>query len=151
MKIWFKTAHSIPSLSHIRVGIYIHSAVTRTYLHIWSCATSLYLPKTQDFATLVDKLSVDIQTVAAIRKQRYLRPRGHVEKAGNIHLAWVYAGNPEDHGRFTNMLRVSPYVFGVILDLIEDDEVFTNNSNVPMWSRDCLVPVCKREYRVASS
>jgi hypothetical protein len=93
-------------------------------------------PETQDFATLVDKLSVDIQTLAAIRNKRYLRPRGHVAKAGNIHLAWVYAGNLEDHGRFTNMLRVSPYVFEVILDLIEDHEVFSNNSNIPQTPVD---------------
>ncbi|KAF7377320.1 DDE Tnp4 domain-containing protein [Mycena sanguinolenta] len=93
-------------------------------------------PETQDFATLVDKLSVDIQTLAAIRKTRYLRPRTHVAKAGNLHLAWVYAGNPNDHGRFVNMLRVSPYVFEVILDLIKDHDVFTNNSNVPQTPVD---------------
>jgi hypothetical protein len=29
------------------------------------------------------------------------------------------------------MLQVSPYVFGVLLDLIKDHEVFQNNSNMP--------------------
>jgi hypothetical protein len=93
-------------------------------------------PETQDFATLVHRLSVDIQTLAAIRNHRYLQPRRHVTKSRNIHLAWVYAGNPKDHGQFTNMLQVSPYVFSVILDLIKDHEVFTNNSNVPQTPVD---------------
>jgi hypothetical protein len=88
-------------------------------------------PEDLDFTSLIDKLSVDIQTLHAIRTTRYLGDRGHVAKAGNLHLAWVYAGNPNDHGRFTNMLRVSPYVFGVLLDLIKDHEVFQNNSNMP--------------------
>ncbi|KAJ7260034.1 DDE superfamily endonuclease-domain-containing protein [Mycena haematopus] len=75
------------------------------------------------------KLSVDIQTLAGIQNTCYLRNRGHVAKAGNLPLAWVYAENPDDHGRFTNMLCVSPFIFDVILELIKDHEVFANNSN----------------------
>lgn len=93
-------------------------------------------PEDQDFAYLVERLAVDIETLRAIRDTRYLNPRGQVAKAGNIHLAWVYAGNPDDHGRFTNMLRVSPYVFSVILDLIKDHPVFTNSSHVPQTPVD---------------
>jgi hypothetical protein len=93
-------------------------------------------PESLDFMTLVDKLATDIQTLKAIRETRYLSPRDPVAKSGNIHLAWVYAGDPKDHNRFTNMLRVSPYVFSAILDLIKDHEVFTNNSNVPQTPVD---------------
>jgi hypothetical protein len=48
---------------------------------------------------------------------------------GNLHLAWDYAQNPQDHWRFRQMLRVSPLVFGTILSLIKDHPVFQNNSN----------------------
>jgi hypothetical protein len=82
--------------------------------------------------TLVDKLATDIQTLKAIREKRYLSLRDPVAKSGNIHLAWVfYAGDPKNHDRFINMLRVSPYVLGPILNLIKDHKVFTNNSNMP--------------------
>jgi hypothetical protein len=52
-----------------------------------------------------------------------------VAKARNIHLAWEFALNVFDHHRFVNMLRVSPDVFQVLLDLIEDHPVFQNDSN----------------------
>jgi hypothetical protein len=93
-------------------------------------------PESLDFATMVDKLAGDIQTLKAIRETRYLCPRDHVPKAGNLHLAWVYAENPNDHDRCTNMLRVPPYVFRVLLDLIKHHKVFTNNSNVPQTPVD---------------
>ena len=48
-----------------------------------------------------------------------------------MHLAWEYASNPADHGRFSHMLCVSPHVFQTILSLIQHHPVFTNNSNVP--------------------
>ncbi|KAK6969617.1 hypothetical protein R3P38DRAFT_2453738, partial [Favolaschia claudopus] len=48
-------------------------------------------PDGEDFLHLVNKLSLDIQTLHTIRNTRYLRDRRHVvAKAGNIHLAWVY-------------------------------------------------------------
>jgi hypothetical protein len=48
-----------------------------------------------------------------------------------MHLAWEYASNPADHGRFSHMLRVSPHVFQTILSLIQHHPVFTSHSNVP--------------------
>ncbi|KAG1772858.1 hypothetical protein EV702DRAFT_1201320 [Suillus placidus] len=59
----------------------------------------------------------------------YLSGRSPVTKAPSIHLAWEFAQNPSDHSRFVNMLRVSPEVFHVLLDLIEDHAIFQNNSN----------------------
>ncbi|KAJ7764043.1 hypothetical protein DFH07DRAFT_956316 [Mycena maculata] len=106
-----------------------HSKVIRSYLAHMVMRDLLMPPETLDFQTQLDKLTLDIQTLDAIMKTRYLRNRGHVAKAGNLHLAWVYAENPEDHGRFTNMFCVSPFVFEVILELIQDHEVFHNNSN----------------------
>ncbi|KAF8193598.1 hypothetical protein K438DRAFT_1934812 [Mycena galopus ATCC 62051] len=99
-----------------------HSSITRTYLTHMVMCDLIVPPESLDFATMVDKLAGDIQTLKAIRETRYLRPRDHVAKTGNLHLTWVYAENPNDHDRFTNMLRVSPYVFGVLLDLIKDHE-----------------------------
>ncbi|KAG2068512.1 hypothetical protein BDR04DRAFT_1024396, partial [Suillus decipiens] len=50
-------------------------------------------------------------------------------KAGSLHLIWEYAQNPAHHSCFINVLCVSPEVFQVILDLVEDHPVFYNNSN----------------------
>ena len=55
--------------------------------------------------------------------------RTRVIKSGQLHLAWDYAQNPEDHQWFINMLWVSPGVFQVLLHLIEEHPVFQNNSN----------------------
>jgi hypothetical protein len=52
-------------------------------------------PESLDFMTLVDKLATDIQTLKAIQETRYLSPRDPVAKSGNIHLVWVYAGDPK--------------------------------------------------------
>jgi hypothetical protein len=93
-------------------------------------------PESLDFVVLMEKLSMDLDILKTIRTTRYLRNRGHVAKAGNMHLAWVYAGNPDDHGRFTNMLRVSPLVFGVLVELITEHPIFHNNSNVPQTPVD---------------
>ncbi|KAJ6587747.1 hypothetical protein B0H10DRAFT_1831523, partial [Mycena sp. CBHHK59/15] len=43
--------------------------------------------------------------------------------------------------RFQGMLRVSPMVFAVILELIQDHTIFTNNSNVPQTPVDVQLAV----------
>jgi hypothetical protein len=48
-------------------------------------------PESLDFATMVDQLAGDIQTLKAIRETRYLCPRDHVPKAGNLYLACLGA------------------------------------------------------------
>ena len=74
--------------------------------------------------------NIDLAVLKAIREQRYLVPREkHVVKLGNLALAWEYAQDPRDHHRFVQMLRVSPYVFNVIYELIKKHEVFQNKSN----------------------
>ena len=59
----------------------------------------------------------------------YLWDHPQVIKSGQLHLAWNYAQNPEDHQCFINMLQVSPGVFQVLLNLIEEHSIFQNNSN----------------------
>jgi hypothetical protein len=87
------------------------------------------------------QLKLDLAILEAIKATRYLRTRPHVPKSGNLHLAWEYAQKEEDHGRFRGMLRVSPLVFSVILELIKDHPVFTNNSNVPQTPVDVQLAV----------
>nr|GAT46832.1 predicted protein [Mycena chlorophos] len=81
---------------------------------------------------LMAKMTTDIETLRLIRTTRYLGPRERVAKAGNLHLAWIYAeGNENDEARFRNMLRLSPFAFSVLLHLIKDHPIFSNNSNSP--------------------
>jgi hypothetical protein len=72
---------------------------------------------------------LDLNSLIAILSSRYPNGRHAVPRAGNLHIAWEYAQNPSDHHRFINMLRVTPLVFQIILDLIEEHPVFTNNSH----------------------
>jgi hypothetical protein len=71
---------------------------------------------------------LDIHNLLSILLTRYPNGRPSVPKLGNMGLAWEFAENPENHHRFTNMLRVTPHVFQTILTLIEDHSVFINNS-----------------------
>ena len=90
---------------------------------------STQLPEaTPDIYTLAKQLEIDLKIIEGIKKTRYLQSRPPVIKAGNLHLAWEYAQNPADHDRFINMLRISPTVFEVLLHLIEEHPIFSNNS-----------------------
>jgi len=77
------------------------------------------------------ELHFDANTILLIMQTRYLRGRHPVKKAGNLHLAWEYAQNPNDHHRFTQMLRVTPESFQFILQLIQDHPIFTTTSHRP--------------------
>jgi hypothetical protein len=69
-----------------------HSHVLRSYMMHMVMRDLINPSDPVDFSSTLDKLTVDIQTLSAIRNTRYPRTRGHVAKAGNLHLAWVYAG-----------------------------------------------------------
>ena len=56
----------------------------------------------------------DLLILHQIDITRYLCPRTRVPKPGNLHLAFSYALNLDDHDRFLNMLCVSPQVFHVL-------------------------------------
>jgi len=76
------------------------------------------------------QFNVDAKIILALAETRYLNGQDHhVPKAGNMHLSWKYAQDPNDHPRFTNMLHVSPHVFETILSVIEHHPVFTSGTN----------------------
>ncbi|KAL1690967.1 hypothetical protein GGG16DRAFT_54747, partial [Schizophyllum commune] len=84
-----------------------------------------------DLEELCLLLQIDYAALCAIRDARYLRPRPAVPKSSQLHLAWEYAKDPAHHHRFREMLRVSPVVFDVLVELIRAHPVFQNNSNHP--------------------
>lgn len=98
-------------------------------------------PHELDIDEQIAQLQRDLAAYLLIKSTRYLNPRPRVQKAGSLHLAWVYAQNPEDHDRFIHMLRVSPVVFDVILQLIQNHPIFYNNSNTPQTPVDVQLAV----------
>jgi len=98
-------------------------------------------PSTLDIAEACIQLQNDIEMFRKIRDTRYLNPRTSIPKDGSMHMAWEYAKDPAHHHLFTQMMRVSPYVFAVILEMIKDHPVFCNNSNVPQSPVDFQLSV----------
>ncbi|KAJ6495011.1 hypothetical protein DFH09DRAFT_1103874 [Mycena vulgaris] len=90
---------------------------------------------------ILARLSADIISMRAIEQTCYLHERHHIPKAGNLHLAWEFAQDPELYPEFKKMLRISPLVFSVILELIKDNPVFPNNSNAPQTPIDIQLAV----------
>ena len=80
---------------------------------------------------ILNDLVQDFAILSALQTTRYLQARNPVPKAGNLHLAWEFARDPNQHHRFIDMLRVSPRVFLFLVQLIQNHPVFSNNSNVP--------------------
>lgn len=119
----------------------LHEKVLRSYILHMTIRDSARPQHELNVDDLLAKLLRDIKTYNTIRTTRYLNPRERVAKAGSLHLAWVFAQNPFDHGRFLHMLRVSPQVFYVILRCIENHPVFTNNSHVPQAPVDLQLAV----------
>jgi hypothetical protein len=76
-------------------------------------------------------LTTDLSMLERIQTTRYLRACPPVLKCGQIELLFKFAEDPSHRERFIAMVRVSPFVFCSILDMIEDNPVFTNNSNNP--------------------
>ncbi|KAJ3775322.1 hypothetical protein FB446DRAFT_778643 [Lentinula raphanica] len=99
-----------------------HSELMRKFLSLSLLSITLDVLDDLNFEEYCDKLLLDLETIQIIRQTRYLRGRKEVAKAGSIHLAWTYAesGDLLDEGRFINMLRVSPLVFDVIVQLIQE-------------------------------
>jgi hypothetical protein len=86
---------------------------------------------TRDFERLCKVLQTDVQALHAIQNTRYLKPRSSVPRIGNLESVWGYAEYPAFHAHFESMLRISPLIFDVIMNLIKDHPVFYSNSNVP--------------------
>ncbi|KAF7292661.1 DDE Tnp4 domain-containing protein [Mycena indigotica] len=81
--------------------------------------------------TMLHTLQALLDTTAIIHRvtsTRYLTPRHNIIKMGQLELLTAFSQSPQDHERFVNMVRVSPYVFSSIVAMIENDPVFQNNS-----------------------
>jgi hypothetical protein len=107
----------------------VHSQITNSYLKHMAVqdllTPSLNDDEGDDYDAEADllakeaQLKLDLAILEAIKQTRYLWDHPSVPKSGNLHLAWQYAQKEEDHGHFQGMLRVSPMVFNVILELIK--------------------------------
>ena len=95
-----------------------HEQLRQSYLKFMAIR-DLINPPEDDIVQQAQQIQLDLAILNGIRNTRYLHGRTEVAKSGNLHLAWEYAKNEEDHGRFVNMLRVSPFVFEFILILIK--------------------------------
>ncbi|ETI35785.1 hypothetical protein F441_17818 [Phytophthora nicotianae CJ01A1] len=75
-----------------------------------------------------DTLMQFIEAYWMISKSRYLNKRDPVPRAPDTLDFWL---NQLDERRFTQDFRVTRFQFTQIVDLIKDNPVFFNNSNVP--------------------
>ncbi|KIL55662.1 hypothetical protein M378DRAFT_62003, partial [Amanita muscaria Koide BX008] len=119
----------------------LHDQVVRAYLLHLSLRDILLPPHELELDELLLRLQADLQIYHKIKSTRYLNPCTSIPKSGSLHLAWEYAKNPLHHGLFSQMLRVSPHVFTVVIELIKDHPIFRNNSNVPQAPVDYQLAV----------
>jgi len=84
-----------------------------------------------DFDMFCHQNQLDYKILCHIATTRYLRSRENIPKAGNLHLAWHYAMDRENHGHFITMLRITPQSFCHLLRLIQGHPIFQNRSNKP--------------------
>ena len=95
-------------------------------------------------ALLVANLMIDLMILCKLQKTRYLLPCMSVPKHGNLKLVHEYAKNPLFQDCFELMLRVSPYVYEVLISLFSDHATFQNcshNPQAPVWIQ---LAICKR-------
>lgn len=92
---------------------------------------------------------IDGTLLQNIIQQRYLQVRTPVLQVRNLHLAWEYAQSPETHHRFQQMLRVEPETFQVLLELIQDHSVFSqqsNNTQAPVETQLAVTLFCMGRF-----
>ena len=94
-----------------------------------------------DANELLLQIEADLQLFNTLSSTRYLNERTAIPKAGSLHLAWEYAKSPAHHHLFQHLLRVSPYVFSILVELIKDHPIFHNNSNCPQTPVDYQLAV----------
>ncbi|VDC04502.1 unnamed protein product [Peniophora sp. CBMAI 1063] len=111
----------------------IKNEVNEAFLLHQMLRNTLLPPDELSLPELILKLENEKILFEAIQRTRVWNPRVSepVPKGGTIHLAFEYAKNPEDYSRFIQMLRISPYAFWVLVDLIKKNPVFHNGSNHP--------------------
>ena len=106
----------------------LHNKVLESYLKYLTLRDSMAPSSTLNIAHACMQLQNDIKIYKKIQDTCYINPWTSILKDGSIHLAWEYAKDPAHHHLFVQMMRVSPYVFAVILELIKNHDVFQNNS-----------------------
>jgi hypothetical protein len=119
----------------------IRDQLLQAYVTHLSLQDVLIPPHELPVTELIARLQADLELFWRLRNTRYLNPRTSIPKSGSLHLAWEYAKNPAHHDLFTQMLRVSPRVFAVLIELIKDHAIFHNNSNVPQTAVDFQLAV----------
>jgi len=119
----------------------LHNRVLDSYVKHLILRDSMIPPSTLDIAEACIQLQNDIEMFRKIRDTHYLNPRTSIPKDGSMHMAWEYGKDPAHHHLFAQMMRVSLYVFAVILEMIKDHPVFCNNSNVPQSPVDFQLSV----------
>ncbi|RDX46161.1 hypothetical protein OH76DRAFT_1332707, partial [Lentinus brumalis] len=109
----------------------LHQEITQTYLLHTLIRDALESPHEIPVDEAAARLQCDLDMLEAIRSSRYLNARTPVprQESASLNLVWEYEKDPAQHKRFEHMLRVSPYVFRVILELIKHHPIFHNNSN----------------------
>jgi hypothetical protein len=119
----------------------LHEEVLRAYILHLTLRDALLPPHTLATDELLLRLQADLEMYKVIRDTRYLNARTSIPKSGSLHLAWIYAQEPQHHHLFKQMLRISPHAFDILHDLIKDHPVFHNNSNVPQAPVDYQLAV----------
>src|SRR6266550_3849181 len=119
----------------------LHDEVLRAFaLHLVLCDT-LLPPDELPPDELLLRLQADMEMYKAIRDARYLNTRTSIPKSGSLFLAWEYAKDPRHHDLFVQMLCIPPHAFEVLHELIKNQPVFQNNSNVPQSPVDYQLAV----------
>ena len=94
------------------------SLVIQSYL-ISMLVRMIFTPPVENIeeqtALLVTNLLIDLKILHAIWNTRYLLPRTPIPKHSNIYLVQEYAQNVLFQDCFESMLRVSPYVYEVLI------------------------------------
>lgn len=113
--------------------------ILRSYVS-YMVLRSIFLPP-EDFDAFCIEYQLDLQIIHLILQTRYLRARENVPKAGNLHLAWHYAGNSANHQRFVTMLRVTPRSFRKLVRLIQGHPIFHSTSYKPQHPVDIQLAI----------
>jgi hypothetical protein len=109
----------------------LYNKVLESYVKHLTLRDSMVPPGSLGIGHACMQLQNDIEMYWKFWDTHYLNPQTSIPKDGSLHLVWEYAEVPAHHHLFVQMLRVSPHVFAVILELVKNHNVFQNNSNVP--------------------
>ena len=83
----------------------------------------------EEYTVLNFQKDLEIIMLPGLEETCYLNECLLVPKCGNIDLASEFSQDPAHHRCLINMLHVSPLVFLTVLNLMEDHNVFQNNTN----------------------